>query len=541
MIEESRNKINSFYRQASIPLIATVCLALGTLLGLLISTYQFPNQEVSLAAKKYESVLHLIDKEYVDSVGIQKLFESNLEKTLSELDPHSSYVAAEDFHTKTSLDSDFDGIGIRYLYLRDTLLVTEAMKGGPSDLAGLRAGDRLIEVSDSSVVALPNTNTIYKLLRGERNTKVKVKIYRKATNQTLDLEIIRGAIPNLAADVAYLLDARTAYVRLNRFSANSHLEVINKVQELKLLGAKRLVLDLRDNGGGYLHAAIEICDEFLAPGRDILYTVKRGKITMVEKAVKSGGTERMPLVILINENSASASEIVAGALQDNDRALIVGRRSFGKGLVQTPFVLLDNSELRLTTSRYHTPSGRCIQKSYDAYQGEYLNRLQSGELFSEENLQKNDSLKYHTLNNRTVYGGGGIYPDVFVAQDTSDYSVLLSELYRQQAFLEFGILYALRHPDLKNQVSLEQFSSGFELSSSEWRKFRQFSGQLGIKWSNQGVMVSGIKIKQEIKVHIAEAIWGNEGMSYVWSRYDPYIIAAIKSFEVLEETLARKP
>lgn len=543
MLENARDQINSKVKEASIPLIVALSLLVGILVGVAISSYQFPSSKVQLASKKYNSVLQLIDKEYVDSVQINKIFEDNVSNLLADLDPHSSYVPAEDYMTKAILDSDFEGIGIRYFYLRDTLFVAESIKGGPSEKGGVRAGDRILQAGDSSLIGIEDVNRIYSILRGESNSEVTLKVFRNSTQDTLRLKIKRNKIPNLAADLAFMVNPETGYIRLNRFSNNAHLELEKQITDLVTgKNASQLILDLRNNGGGYMHAAEEICDMFLPMGSDILYTVTRGAITSKKIAGNHGKFEHLPLIILINENSASASEIVSGALQDNDRALILGRRSYGKGLVQTPFSLVDGSELRLTTSRYHTPSGRCIQKPYDLdgfnYEDDYLSRLKSGELFREDSVQKNDSLKYHTLNKRTVYGGGGVYPDVFVPEDTSANSILLRNLYNEQIFTEFGILYSSQNKDRLSKYTLDEFVANYEAKNWLLNKCLLFASKHSIEIKKRDLKRSLPKIKLEIKAHIAESIWGAEGMHRTLSLEDNFILRATEVFPEINERLA---
>ena len=550
MLENVRTLVNKKIKEASIPVVFAVALLIGILIGISLGTYQFPQDDVQLASKKYTSILNLIDRKYTDTVDVDQLFEGSVKHMLGELDPHSSYVANEDYITKSVLDSDFEGIGIRYFYLRDTLFVAESIKEGPSYMGGLRAGDRILSVAeeegsqepqDSSLIGIKDVNAIYNLLRGKSGSKIALTVFRKLSGDTLKLSITRGKIPNVAVDLAFMLDDKTGYIRFNRFSARSHLEVKSQMAKLLDENMGQLILDMRNNGGGYLNSAVEICDLFLESGRDILYTVNRGKVISIKKAEKKGGYEKLPLIVLLNENSASASEIVAGALQDNDRALIVGRRSYGKGLVQTPFTLLDDSELRLTTSRYHTPSGRCIQKPYTSenysYQDDYISRIKSGELFNEEFVKKDDSLKYHTLNKRTVYGGGGIYPDVFVAEDTSQNSILLRKLYSEQIFTEFGILYGKQHEKSLDGFTLSKFVKQFKVDDSLLNKCLTFAQEYGISVDESDLIKSTEKIKLEIKAHIAESKWGVLGMYSVLNEEDSFIKKSIEAFPTVSSKL----
>lgn len=525
----NRETINNSLKEISIPLVAALCLCVGTLLGISLRTHQFATGEVQIASKKYRNILNSINKEYADTVDIQHLFEVGMKEMLYKLDPHSSYVPATDFLTKTSLDSDFHGVGVRYVYLRDTLFVAEAIANGPAAKAGVQAGDRIIEVNDSSIVAVKSANTIYNLLRGKNGSVVNVKVYRRLEQSILDLKITRGTIPNSAVDLAYMLDDENGYIKLNRFSNRSSEEMRDKIIMLKEKGLKNLILDLRDNGGGLYYEAVAICDEFLDQGRDIVFTQSRGIIKDKQKSEVIGEFEEGGLVVLINKNSASASEIVSGALQDNDRAIILGGRSYGKGLVQTPFKLFDDSELRLTTSRYYTPSGRCIQKPYNAQQYEHTGvRLQTGELYDEGKVYKNDSLKYHTVNMRTVYGGGGIYPDVFIPQDSSLQTELIAKLYADQCFMEFGILYSLEHQEKIGD--LETFIKSFEIDQQGFDAFYLFCKSLGMKISKKDLLDNREVIVRELKIQIADARWGELGRRKVLNLFDKHVQESVKIF-----------
>ena len=533
-----RGQVNKSIKEVSIPLLVSVCVCLGTLLGISISTYQFAKDDVQVSSKKYRTILNNIDKEYADSVDIKHLFEISMKEMLYKLDPHSSYVPADDFLTKTSLDTDFHGVGIRYIYLRDSLFVAESIVEGPAYLAGVRSGDRILEVNDSNVVAIRNANTVYALLRGDKDSEVNVKIYRKLTNESIDLSIKRGIIPNAAVDLGYMLNDRTGYIKLNRFSFDAGKEIRDKIVSLKKQGLRNLILDLRDNGGGLYHEAVAICDEFLTQGRDIVFTQARGVIKDKQESEVIGEFEEGALAVLINENSASASEIVSGALQDNDRAIIVGRRSYGKGLVQTPFSLFDDSELRLTTSRYYTPSGRCIQKPYDAkqYEKNVGGRLTSGELFDDKNTYKNDSLKYHTVNMRTDFCGGGIYPDLFVAKDSSLQRKVIAQMFSAQCFLEFAILYSQKNK-LKD---LDSFVANFEIDELTLNSYYKFCKDLGLELTQ--LEKSEVKeiVKRELKIQIANSKWGELGMRKALNLTDDFILKSLKVFPTIDQVLSPK-
>lgn len=380
--------------------------------------------QVRAQSVKYQRLMALIDAFYVDTVNLERLTEDAIVKVLSDLDPHSVYISAEDVKAMNEpLEGGFYGIGIQFAVLRDTLVVQDVVAGGPSEKVGLRAGDRIVAVEGENIAGKKMTYVdVHRYLKGEKGTVVNITVLRGADR--LDFRIVRDKIPLYSVDAAYMLDASTGYIKVSRFAATTIEEFETALRKLKAQGLKDLILDLEGNGGGYMGAALGICDHFLKSLNLIVYTDGISSGRRDEFASSAGLFEDGRLVVLIDGNSASASEIVSGAVQDWDRGLIVGRRSFGKGLVQRQYPLTDGSMIRLTTAHYYTPSGRCIQKPYDegglAYEAEYFNRYTTGELLSADSIVVNDSLKYFTkVKHRTVYGGGGIIPDVFVPIDTS--------------------------------------------------------------------------------------------------------------------------
>ena len=382
------------------------------------------------ASRKLNMVLYSIENLYVDKIDENKLVEDAIVSLLKELDPHSNYLNQEEVKDMNEpLQGNFEGIGIQFNMLTDTLYVISVISGGPSEKVGLQAGDRIIQVNDSLIAGVKmKTTDIMKRLRGKKGTIVDVKVLRNNVSELIDFRIVRDKIPLHSLESSYMIDKETGYIRLNRFAATSHDEFVTAFNDLKSQGMKNLIFDLQDNGGGYLNAAIDIANEFLSNNKTIVYTEGTRQRRDDAKATSKGLFESGKLVILINETSASASEIVAGAMQDWDRAVIVGRRSFGKGLVQRPIPLPDGSMIRLTTARYYTPTGRCIQKPYEkgdseSYSKDLADRYNRGEMISADSIHFPDSLKYYTLENkRVVYGGGGIMPDYFVPIDTSRFT-----------------------------------------------------------------------------------------------------------------------
>lgn len=387
-------------------------------------------QKRDMDARKLQLALYAITNLYVDSTDESKLVEDAIVGMLEKLDPHSNYMDPEETKAMTEpLQGNFDGIGIQFNVLTDTLYVIQVIPGGPSEKVGLVAGDRIIFVDDTLIAGVKmKTPDIMKRLRGPKGTEVRVKVLRNNRPELIEFKIIRGKIPVHSLDAAYMADKQTGYIKLNRFAASSADEFREALEKLKKQGMKQLILDLQGNGGGYLNIAIELADEFLGKDKLIVYTEGIRQSREEAKATDRGGFEEGRLVVLVDESSASASEILSGAVQDWDRGVIMGRRTFGKGLVQKPIPLPDGSMMRLTVSRYYTPTGRCIQKPYEnggleAYEHDLIDRYNRGELMSADSIHFPDSMKYQTLETqRTVYGGGGIMPDLFIPVDTSRYT-----------------------------------------------------------------------------------------------------------------------
>jgi len=422
-------------------------------------------QEVQDNAMKFGRLLRLIDSYYVDSTKINDLTEKAIVEVLRNLDPHSVYISKEEVAKMNEpLQGNFEGVGISFNVFHDTLMVVTTVPGGPSEKVGLRAGDRIIQVDAKVItnIGLKNTD-VYDLLRGKKGTRVDLKIKRKGEPNILDFTVIRDKIPINSLDASYLIDDHTGYIKLNKFSATTTSEFSDAIKALKANSKLNiLLLDLRGNGGGYLTAAIDLADQFLNDSKLVVYTSGLHSDKKEYNASSLGELEQGKLILLIDEGSASASEIVSGAIQDWDRGVLIGRRSFCKGLVQQPFPLTDGSMIRLTTAHYYTPTGRCIQKPYsddlDAYQKDYLNRMEKGELFSKDSVSLNKAEKYQTkISKRTVYGGGGIMPDLFVPLDTSKYYIYYNMLNRKNvvASTVLDILdqnradFAVKYPDFK--------------------------------------------------------------------------------------------
>lgn len=423
--------MNFKYRKAGVSILLGLMMFAGG--------SQLKAQDVQDNAMKFGRLLRLVDSYYVDSTKMNDLTEKAIVEVLRNLDPHSVYISKEEVEKMNEpLQGNFEGVGISFNVLRDTLMVVTTVPGGPSEKVGLRAGDRIVQVDAKVItnIGLKNTD-VYDLLRGKKGTRVDLKIKRKGELNLLDFTVIRDKIPINSLDASYMLDDNIGYIKLNKFSATTTSEFFEAIKALKAHSKlNSLVLDLRGNGGGYLNAAIELADQFLTAYKLVVYTSGLHSEKKEYSATPLGELEQGKLIVLIDEGSASASEIVSGAIQDWDRGVLIGRRSYGKGLVQQPFPLTDGSMIRLTTAHYYTPSGRCIQKPYtediDAYQKDYMHRIETGELFSKDSVSQNKTEKFQTkVSKRTVYGGGGIMPDLFIPLDTSKYYIYYNMLNRK--------------------------------------------------------------------------------------------------------------
>ncbi len=407
------NKKKNSDFQIRLPLLLTIAVAAGILIGATMADGSSSQNNLISGYLKFKEILTYVQRDYVDEVDTDELVETAINRMLEKLDPHSVYIPAKDLElAKSQLDGEFEGIGIEFQVIKDTIYVVSPLSGGPSEEVGLNSGDKIVKVDDEVVAGVGVDNRkVFELLRGKKGTEVEVGIKRKGVDDLLSFTIVRDKIPQESVDASYMIDDEIGYIKVSRFAATTYEEFHEALKKLDSLGMKKLVLDLQDNPGGYMDRAINMADELLSGNDMIVYTEgKQPRYNSEARAYREGIFENQPIIVLINEGSASASEIVAGALQDNDRALIVGRRSFGKGLVQMPIPLDDGSELRLTISRYYTPSGRSIQKPYEEgakkYGEDILERFEHGELINPDSIHFDDSLKYETSKGRTVYGGG---------------------------------------------------------------------------------------------------------------------------------------
>ncbi len=494
-------------------------------------------QSIRLDQEKFGRLLRLINSYYVDTADVDKLTEDAIVHILSELDPHSVYISKEEVEKMNEpLQGNFEGIGITFSILKDTLLVNTTISGGPSERVGLRPGDRIVEVDQKNIAGIGLKNTdVYDLLRGEKGTSVDLKIFRRNSPEELDFTIIRDKIPIYSLDASYMLDESTGFIKLNKFSATTTEEFETAMKDLEKQNIKNLILDLRGNGGGYLTTAIQISDEFLKDNQLVVYTDGLNDPKKEYSASSAGEFEKGNLVVLIDESSASASEIVTGAIQDWDRGIVIGRRSFGKGLVQRPFYLTDGSMVRLTTAHYYTPSGRCIQKSYDngldEYRKDYQNRIESGEMFSADSIVFPDSLQFKTLTNgRNVYGGGGIMPDIFVPLDTSKYYRYANRLRGKNIILDYAVGYIDSHRKelMDNYPDFGKFKKEFNVSDESIEEIVAAGEKEDIEKDNESLSFSVESIKKEVKAIIARDLYSRNDFYKIYYQDDDAIIEALK-------------
>lgn len=533
---------NNTKYQIRLPIVLCLGLAAGVFVGASLNTGK-SSADVNKDVQKFREVLTQIKEEYVDTINTNVLVDDAIQHILQKLDPHSAYIPVRDrIAANEDLRGNFDGIGIEFNIFNDTIVVVSPLSGGPSEALGITSGDKIVRVDDKNVAGIGiNTSEVMKALKGPRGTDVKVTILRQG--RELDYNIVRDKIPQYSVDVSYMVDPQTGYIKVNRFSATTYDEFQEALKKLKEKGMEKLVLDLQGNPGGYMNMAIEMADEFLSSGKRIVSQKgKERKYNAEALSTGKGEFEKGDLIVLVNEGSASASEILAGALQDNDRALVVGRRSFGKGLVQSPFELADGSELRLTISRYYTPSGRSIQKPYtdeDEYARDIISRYNHGEFFHSDSIRFQDSLKYLTLNGRTVYGGGGIMPDYFVPLDTSLNSHYLNELYTSTAIQEYTFKYAEDHKKSLEQKGFDEYFRKFNVTDAMLNELARVGERNKVKPDWKELRAKKKLFQVHVKAQIARKLWGNDGFYPVFNETNEVFQQAIKMFDrvpVLDRT-----
>ncbi len=500
---------------------------------------QSPRQDPNAGIKKYNAAMQLINYAYVDTVNEARLVEKAIVETLKDLDPHSVYISKKDVQKANEpLEGNFDGIGVQFEILKDTISVVHSIPGGPSERLGIMSGDKIVIIDGEAVVGKKITNQfVLDHLRGKRGTKVNVSIFRKGKKDLIEFTITRDKIPINSIDAAYMIKPGIGYINLNKFAQTSMQEFTDAVMSLNAKGMKSMILDLRNNSGGYMGTAIELSDEFLKANKLIVYTQGRNAQREEFHSTVKGLFETGNLVIMINENSASASEIVSGAIQDWDRGIIVGRRSFGKGLVQRPFQLPDSSQIRLTTARYYNPSGKCIQKSYaegvDKYYEDFSNRVKHGELIHPDSIKFPDSLKFYTSKKRVVYGGGGIMPDVFIPWDSTPISDYYLDLRRKNVVNTYvGDYVDKNRKELKaSYPEFSGFDKNFRIDDAFMADFFIYAEKEGVKKDEKGYAASEKLIKSQLKGVIAQKLWDMTELYTIINEYDEEVLKAIEVVE----------
>lgn len=503
------------------PMIMAVIMATGVLIG---SKLNFGDYTTNSDVGKINDIINIISEKYVDDIDKEILIERTLKHLLQELDPHSAYVTPEEYQQQLEqIEGKFDGIGVEFRMLHDTLTVVRTIKGGPSEEAGIQAGDKIISVEGEVIAGVGIENTaIMDMLRGPSGSEVVFKVVRRGESDPIEYSITRGPIPTSSVDAYFMVTPTVGYIKLSTFSRNSHMEFLDATSYLRAMGMKSLVFDLRDNGGGLLDQAVNIVDEFLPAGKLIVYTDGSNQKKTEEFATELGTLENMPVAVLINQASASASEIVAGALQDHDIGTIVGMKSFGKGLVQLPMDFDDGSGLRLTVARYYTPTGRCIQRPY--IPGEDYMEYYTDPWETSDTIDPPDSLKFTTPGGKTVYGGGGITPDIRLEQD----SIYASLYYLQGIIMEYAFEYLDTHRgEFASYTDEEDFAVNFVVHDELYAGLEADALEYGVQANELELFTSKENLMLLLKAEIARSIWSSEGYYRVYHELDNVLMRGV--------------
>ena len=531
----SLNKYTRF-----IPIIIAVSIIAGIMIGIYY-TNRFSDGKsgvINASSNKLNALLRIIDDQYVDTVNMSDLIEEAMPQILGELDPHSSYIPAKDMEEMTAdLRGSFSGIGIQFTIQQDTIHINNVIAGGPSEKVGLMAGDRIVEIDDSAFVGkIVTNNEAMKRLKGPKGSEVKLGIFRHGEKEILHFTIIRGDIPVKSIDAAYMLNAKFGYIKINKFGETTYPEMLISLAKLHQENCKGIVIDLRGNTGGYMGAAVQMVNEFLPKGQLIVYTEGRKAARENYFSNGTGSSQDLPVIVLVDEGSASASEIFAGAIQDNDRGTIIGRRSFGKGLVQQPIEFNDGSSIRLTIARYHTPSGRCIQKPYtkgkdENYEMDILTRYEHGEFFSQDSIKQDESHIYYTSLGRSVYGGGGIMPDIFVPQDTIGITSYYSMAVNRGLILQFSFQYTDQNRQALQKYDTSESLLKYLKKQNILEKFANFAESKGLKRRNILMYKSQKLLERNLYGNIIYNMLDMEDYLKYLNQLDPTVL---KALEVLE-------
>ena len=527
----SKNKSNRFT-----PFWMAICVVIGILVGTFYANHFSGNRLniINSSGNKLNNLLHIIDDQYVDTVNINDLVEKAMPQILAELDPHSVYITARDGEiANDDLRGSFFGIGIEFVIRQDTIRVQNVIGNGPAERAGVLAGDKIVEVDDSSFVGKICTNEeAMHRLKGPKDTKVKLGVLRYGEQKIRHITITRGEIPTKSVTSCYMLDKESGYIRLKNFGENTYPELLIALAKLAQQGFSNLVIDLRGNTGGYLESAVQIANEFLSKGQLIVYTQGRSFPRQDYRADGRGSYQRLPLVVLVDEGTASASEILAGSIQDNDRGTIIGRRSFGKGLVQKPMEFSDHSMIRLTIARYYTPSGRCIQKPYTDgkhYEDDWVSRYQHGEFFSQDSI-KHTGPEYHTSNGRIVYGGGGITPDIFIPEDTLNMTSYYKEASISGLILQFAFNYTDENRQRLSEMKEVKEVENYLIRQNIVDKFATYADRNGLKRRNLMIQKSHKLLERFLVSRIIYNVHNEQAWSEYLNQDDPAIKEALRLF-----------
>ena len=525
------NKSNRY-----MPLWLALCVILGILIGTFYANHFSGNRLniINSGSNRLNNLLHVIDDQYVDSVNMNDLVEKAIPQILAELDPHSTYISAKDVQAANDdLRGSFSGVGIEFVIRKDTVHIQNVIEGGPAENAGLQAGDKIVSVDDEKFVGEIVTNEeAMRRLKGPRGTKVKIGVMRYHQPDVKYYTVTRDDITTSSISATYMLDNVTGYIKIKNFGENTWGEVLSSLAQLESEGFERLVIDLRDNVGGYMTSAIQIADEFLPRNCRIVYTEGRKQPRQEFMSTGKGSYQKIPLVVLINEGSASASEIFAGAIQDNDRGMVIGRRSFGKGLVQQQMDFADGGLIRLTIARYYTPSGRCIQKPYTDgkdrdYEEDLLQRYQRGEYFSQDSI-KHTGPAYHTRIGRTVYGGGGITPDIFVPEDTTDVTSYYKEAAMSGLILQFAFEYTDENRDKMKSIKSMKDLLSYLKRQNLVEQFANYAEKNGLKRRNLMIQKSHSLLDKYINSRIIYNMLDEQAWMEYLNIDDPTVAKALK-------------
>ncbi len=524
-----------------LPIIFSIVLIIGIILGIILSGTLQNKQMFSIKNQGYDKindVINFVIQDYVDTISIEKLQNNAINGMLQSLDPHSAYIAAEEFNdVNDQLMGNFEGIGVQFQIIKDTIMVVNTVSGGPSEKNGIKAGDRIVKVDGKKVANIGIIDTdVRKKLKGKKGSTVKVSIFRRGVRNLIDFNIIRDVIPNYSIDISYMVDKQIGYIKLSKFSSTTTQEFWKALKQLNKQGMQKLILDLRGNGGGFLQAAIDVADQFLTDGKLIVYTEGKNRPKEYAYATKNGISENKALVVLIDEFSASASEIIAGAIQDNDRGTIIGRRSFGKGLVQEQFNLSDGSAVRLTVARYHTPTGRCIQKSYQHGLEEYMNDLNqrylNGELESSDSTKFADSLKYTTPKGKIVYGGGGIMPDIYIPLHMDKNLEYYNQLTNKGTIYQFAFEYTDKNRKAFTAFkNAQDYVQNFRIDENIMNEFTAYATKNGVPKNLKGYAASIGKVKIMLKAFIGRNIFDDKGFYPVYLQTDAAFLKAVEELK----------